>query len=512
MAAKRFLDDSDDRDQDKPNDKRIRFNRPTLASVITEAVKVKNLQNLFTVALEPVLKRVVSEEVDRAMRQWCSCSSSRSLTRSPSLRIKAFDDDQPSSTLQLVFSKRLSLPIFTGSRILDVEGNPISILLMDKSSGQMVPTSLPHPIKLELLVLDGDFPLSDNDNSSSSSSSSRGWSSEEFNSRIVKERTGKRPLLAGELNLTMRDGIAPTGDIEFTDNSSWIRSRKFRVAVRVAPGTNHHALAIREGITEAFVVKDHRGELYKKHHPPMLNDEVWRLEKIGKDGAFHKKLSSEGIKTVQDFLKLSVIDPHRLRKILGIGMSDKMWEVTIKHAKTCEMGSKIYIYRGPHFTLFLNPICQLIKADVNGHTFPTKELTNLNRAYIEKLVREAYAKWQNLEEFDGVLNDNIALLTQGDANMEQYQNNHPGSVVTYDSNDYYGDKSTASYVPSNNNNDNSSIIMGSMEWSLNNSNPGYTTASFTNGFPYGFSSGSQSDGDITPTSGCVIDEAPRRHI
>jgi len=66
-------------------------------------------------------------------------------------------------------------------------------------------------------------------------------------------------LLTGELNLTMRDGIAPIGDIEFTDNSSWIRSRKFRVAVRIAPGTNQ-SVRIREGMTEAFVVKDHRGE------------------------------------------------------------------------------------------------------------------------------------------------------------------------------------------------------------------------------------------------------------
>jgi hypothetical protein len=57
----------------------------------------------------------------------------------------------------------------------------------------------------------------------------------------------------------MRDGIAPIGDIEFTDNSSWIRSRKFRVAVRIAPGTNQ-SVRIREGMTEPFVVKDHRGE------------------------------------------------------------------------------------------------------------------------------------------------------------------------------------------------------------------------------------------------------------
>lgn len=66
-------------------------------------------------------------------------------------------------------------------------------------------------------------------------------------------------------------------------------------------------------------------------------------------------------------------------QILGIGMSDKMWEVTIKHAMTCDMGSKIYIYRGPQFTIFLNPICKLIKADINGQMFSTRELSHMNK-------------------------------------------------------------------------------------------------------------------------------------
>jgi Calmodulin binding protein-like len=42
--------------------------------------------------------------------------------------------------------------------------------------------------------------------------------------------------------------------------------------------------------------------MYKKHHPPVLDDEVWRLEKIGKDGAFHKRLKKQNIKTVKDFV------------------------------------------------------------------------------------------------------------------------------------------------------------------------------------------------------------------
>jgi hypothetical protein len=55
--------------------------------------------------------------------------------------------------------------------------------------------------------------------------------------------------------------------------------------------------------------------VYKKHHPPKLEDDVWRLEKIGKDGAFHKKMTDKGIKTVQDFLKLAVMDTHKLREV-----------------------------------------------------------------------------------------------------------------------------------------------------------------------------------------------------
>lgn len=55
--------------------------------------------------------------------------------------------------------------------------------------------------------------------------------------------------------------------------------------------------------------------MYKKNHPPVLEDEVWRLEKIGKGGAFHQKLAGEGINTVQDFLKLFHVDSARLRKV-----------------------------------------------------------------------------------------------------------------------------------------------------------------------------------------------------
>lgn len=50
------------------------------------------------------------------------------------------------------------------------------------------------------------------------------------------------------------------GDVSFTDNSSWVRSRKFLLALQVAPDQCPPGIRIREAKTEAFTVKDNRGE------------------------------------------------------------------------------------------------------------------------------------------------------------------------------------------------------------------------------------------------------------
>lgn len=55
--------------------------------------------------------------------------------------------------------------------------------------------------------------------------------------------------------------------------------------------------------------------MYKKHYPPALHDEVWRLDRIAKDGALHKKLLKAEIATVEDFLRLLVRDPQKLRNV-----------------------------------------------------------------------------------------------------------------------------------------------------------------------------------------------------
>lgn len=55
--------------------------------------------------------------------------------------------------------------------------------------------------------------------------------------------------------------------------------------------------------------------MYKKHFPPLLTDNVWRLRNIGKDGPVDKRLEAEGIMNVQDFLKLNTMNPNKLKSV-----------------------------------------------------------------------------------------------------------------------------------------------------------------------------------------------------
>ncbi|KAK3011450.1 hypothetical protein RJ639_011148, partial [Escallonia herrerae] len=293
--------------------------------------------------------------------------------------------------LQLHFRSRLSLPLFTGGKVEGEQGAAIHIVLVDSNTGHVVTSGSESSAKLDVVVLEGDFNNEDDED----------WSKEEFEGHIVKEREGKRPLLTGDLQVALREGVGTLGDITFTDNSSWIRSRKFRLGLKVVSGSE--GVRLREAKTEAFTVKDHRGELYKKHYPPALNDEVWRLEKIGKDGSFHKRLNKAGIFTVEDFLRLVVRDPQKLRNILGSGMSNKMWDALIEHAKTCVLSGKLYVYY-PDDTRNVGVVFNNIY-ELSGliARIPTTEL-QLQKAQFNAIVSntaKAYENWNQVVEYDG---------------------------------------------------------------------------------------------------------------
>ncbi|XP_065848351.1 calmodulin-binding protein 60 B-like [Euphorbia lathyris] len=359
--------------------------RPALASVIVEALKVDSLQKLCS-SLEPILRRVVSEEVERALAK---LGPARLNGSSSPKRIEGPDG----RNLQLRFRSRLSLPLFTGGKVEGEQGASIHVVLIDANSGVVVTSGPEASLKLDIVVLEGDFNNEDDED----------WTQEEFESHVVKERDGKRPLLNGDLQVTLKEGVGTLGELTFTDNSSWIRSRKFRLGMKVTSGFGE-GMRVREAKTEAFTVKDHRGELYKKHYPPALTDEVWRLEKIGKDGSFHKKLNGQGIFSVEDFLRLFVRDPQKLRNILGSGMSNKMWDALVDHAKTCVLGGKLYIYYpedSRNVGVVFNNIYELNGLTSGEQYYPADSLSDEQKVYVDAMVKKAYENWNQVVEYDG---------------------------------------------------------------------------------------------------------------
>ncbi|XP_042941240.1 calmodulin-binding protein 60 B-like isoform X2 [Carya illinoinensis] len=353
--------------------------------VIVEAIKVDSLQKLCS-SLEPILRRVVSEELERALAK---LGPAKLPGRSSPKRIEGPDG----RNLQLHFKSRLSLPLFTGGKVEGEQGAAIHIVLIDAIANHVVTSGPESSVKLDVVVLEGDFNNEDDDS----------WTEEEFESHVVKEREGKRPLLTGDLQVILKEGVGSLGDLTFTDNSSWIRSRKFRLGLKVSSGCCE-GTRIREAKTEAFTVKDHRGELYKKHYPPALHDDVWRLEKIGKDGSFHKRLNKAGIYTVEDFLKLVVRDAPKLRNILGSGMSNKMWDVLVEHAKTCVLSGKVYVYYPEderNVGVVFNNIYELCGLIANGQYFSADSLSENQKVNVDTLVKKAYDNWMHVVEYDG---------------------------------------------------------------------------------------------------------------
>uniref|UniRef100_A0A5B6ZKE3 Calmodulin-binding protein 60 E n=1 Tax=Davidia involucrata TaxID=16924 RepID=A0A5B6ZKE3_DAVIN len=357
---------------------------PGLASVIVEALKVDSLQRLCS-SLEPLFRRIVSEEVERALTK---VGHAKLAGRSSPPRIQGPEG----KNLQLHFKTRMPPHLFTGAKVEGEQGAAIHVVLLDTSTGSVVQTGPESAAKLNVVVLEGDFNEEADDD----------WTKEHFESHEVKERQGKRPLLTGDLQAILKDGVGTLGDLTFTDNSSWIRSRKFRLGVKVAPGYCE-GIRVREAKTEAFAVKDHRGELYKKHYPPALHDEVWRLDRIAKDGALHKKLIKAEIITVEDFLRVLVRDPQRLRNILGSGMSNRMWENTAEHAKTCVLGGKLYVYYADesHSTgAVFNHIYELSGLIADGQFLPLESLTQNQKISVDLLVKRAYENWNQVLEYD----------------------------------------------------------------------------------------------------------------
>ncbi|KAK7258984.1 hypothetical protein RIF29_24578 [Crotalaria pallida] len=321
--------------------------------------------------LASLIRRVVREEFQRHL--------------SPSCRLSLNHEGCTSSggrALELCFMNQLPQTIFTQFKIMAEDGVLLQIELRDATYHHRIVSEEASLMKVKLCVLDGDF-------------GSENWTAEEFKAKTLSPRNGKGPLLIGETVITLKNGVGYiTNKIVFSDNSCWTRSGMFRLGVEVLQSTFNGA-GIREGRSEPFKVKDNRGEVYKKHDCPSLNDEVWRLKRIAKGGKIHNKLSSNSINTIRDLLQLYITNQASLKEIMG-NIPGKWWDTIIEHAKTCNIDDdKCYVYLSlaaeQSVSLFFNCIYEVIGVSFNDQSYCLLETLNFDeKRMVERLKQQAY--------------------------------------------------------------------------------------------------------------------------
>lgn len=149
------------------------------------------------------------------------------------------------TSLQLRFLTKFPQMLFTSSKVESEDNGAIKLVLFDTDSNKIVSSGPLSSLKIQIVPLDGDFSADDDED----------WSPKDFEAKVIYARDGKRPLVAGDLVVVLKDGVGDLGELFFTDNSSWRRSRTFRLGAQAITGVR-----IREAKSEPFIVKDHRGE------------------------------------------------------------------------------------------------------------------------------------------------------------------------------------------------------------------------------------------------------------
>ncbi|XP_031381452.1 calmodulin-binding protein 60 B-like isoform X2 [Punica granatum] len=338
---------------------------------------------------EPFFRKTVREQVEHLLPKILGQSSRSGSSSDPTGTAHGV-------VLKLRFVNKLPATLFTGSKIEAEDKSPVMIELIDSRTNTRVTSDPLSSAKVLIQVLDGDI----------GSDNGEDLSEGKFNSKIVRKREGRRPLITGDLTITLRAGLGSLPNITFTDNSSWIRSRRFRLGARISQNIPIGVM-VKEAFSGSFMVKDHRGEVYKKHHPPHPKDEVWRLEKIAKDRVLHRRLASKGIHKVEDFLRLLETKPSLLKTIICKGTSSKMWEAIEAHARACVIDDDqafAYFQESTNTGLLLNSVYRVVKATFDGCTYiPVQELTLHQKALVQNLKRQAYENMNQLIPVSGAL-------------------------------------------------------------------------------------------------------------
>ncbi|KAM0890061.1 hypothetical protein ACQ4PT_027290 [Festuca glaucescens] len=302
--------------------------------------------------------------------------------------------------LRFLNGLNLKTPIYTEKKITSESNSAIRIGIFDADNKTIREGPL-SKVKVEMLVLRGDF----------CSNGRESWTEEEFNSHVVQGRHGQGFVLGGDCSVWLNNGEASFSDtVRFKEGSSRTRSRKFVVAARVCTD-GKAAHRVREAVMKPVTVLDRRNEANEKRHPPELDDEVYRLEEISKDGTYRKRLNDAQIYTVWDFLKALNKDANKLRgEILRIKRHSSSWEKMVKHARECCLTDrpelKAYQNVEGNVVLFLNCVHDLVGAKFSGVYIPEENFDPAKKVLAYELKDSARDELDCLP-FNYVMNENL---------------------------------------------------------------------------------------------------------
>ncbi|KAL8118290.1 calmodulin-binding protein 60 A-like [Apium graveolens] len=324
-----------------------------------------------------LLRGIVPEIVEKTLELSPKCNCCKRLSSIESRR------------LELKFLDKISTLIFTGQKIKG-EGASVRVALYDCLTGAVVKSGREANTEIEVVVLKGESDGDGGDN----------LTAEDFERKIVKAIKGNGPLLKGKARFKLEEGCCDIGEISFIHNSGWVTICQLSLAARVVgsfPGT-----AIQPAMTEYFMLKDRRNGLYGKKYPPALSDEVWRLDGIDKKGAFRERLKGGNVESVEDFLKLLVMDPESLKSILCAG--PKTWETITKHASTCLIDESVQFcyYSNPEhrYGVIFNVVGKLKGVLRQSQYVPVDVLSAIEKVDAHKLVKCAFQNGKELTPYN----------------------------------------------------------------------------------------------------------------
>ncbi|KAG5618310.1 hypothetical protein H5410_018134 [Solanum commersonii] len=293
------------------------FSSPTMKKML-EVMVIQTFNRVLKPTLEKLIRNVVKHELELAEKKFLFTKGN------PEKDIQA---PKP-KILKLMFRSEVSVPVLTGKEIKGEGGNAIELVLVDDNTGKIVESGPEASAKVEIVVLRGEFGDDDGGN----------WTVDEFDSNVLREREGKKPLLAETVHVRLNKGIGSVDKIKFSHSKFYMKMGMFRLGARIVDTFN--SIQVKEARTESFTVKDGRQQYHEKHDPPSLSDGVHRLKNIGRCSM--KRLWNENVHTVEDFLILLLKDRERLKCVLNL--KPKMLEETISHAQRCITNERTYSY------------------------------------------------------------------------------------------------------------------------------------------------------------------------